>query len=61
LRVLPDEVAAGWPEGQTLPEIADQPALALDETLRAIAARYGTRTAEFVATQLEYPWPGGAR
>lgn len=61
LRVLPDEVAAGWPEGQTLPEIAERPALALDEALRAIAARYGTRTAEFVATQLEYPWSGGAR
>ena len=28
---------------------------ALDDTLRAITARYGTRTTDFVAMQLEYP------
>jgi hypothetical protein len=28
---------------------------ALDETLQAIAARYGARTASFVEIQLEYP------
>ena len=31
------------------------PAQALDEALHAIAARYGMRTADFVAMQLEYP------
>ena len=35
--------------------VALPPALALDETLRAIGARYGSRTADFVAMQLEYP------
>jgi hypothetical protein len=32
-----------------------QPAQALDQTLHEIAARYGTRTVDFVALQLEYP------
>jgi hypothetical protein len=31
------------------------PAKALDRTLRDITARYGARTADFVAMQLEYP------
>jgi putative intracellular protease/amidase len=56
IRILPDEVAANWPADQLLPEIGDRkPAEALDDTLRAIAARYGTRTTDFVAMQLEYP------
>ena len=42
--------------GATLPAIEDQqPAKALDQALHAIAARYGVRTADFVAMQLEYP------
>ena len=37
-------------------EIEDRkPAEALDDTLRAITARYGARTTDFVAMQLEYP------
>ena len=32
---------------------------ALDEALHGITARYGMRTADFVAMQLEYPRPGG--
>ena len=32
-----------------------QPAKALDQALHGIEARYGTRTADFVAMQLEYP------
>jgi hypothetical protein len=39
-----------------LPALGDQPpANALDQVLRAIEARYGMRTADFVAMQLEYP------
>jgi hypothetical protein len=30
--------------------------MALDTNLAAISYRYGRRTAEFVAAQLEYPW-----
>ena len=56
LRILPDEVAADWPAQLTPPATADlPPAQALDQTLRAIDARYGPRTADFVAMQLEYP------
>ncbi|QOZ78034.1 transcriptional regulator [Bradyrhizobium sp. CCBAU 53351] len=56
LHILPDEVTAGWPARQMPPATADlPPAQALDQTLRAIDARYGPRTADFVAMQLEYP------
>ena len=56
IRVLPDEVAADWPADRLLPEIDNaKPAEALDDTLRAITARYGARTTDFVAMQLEYP------
>lgn len=36
--------------------IASRPAEALEQTLRAIAGRYGEGSAAIVATQLEYPW-----
>jgi putative intracellular protease/amidase len=56
IRILPDEVAASWPAARRLPEIGDRmPAEALDDALQGIAARYGTRTTDFVAMQLEYP------
>jgi putative intracellular protease/amidase len=56
IRILPDEVAANWPAERRLPEIDDaKPGQALDDTLRAITARYGARTTDFVAMQLEYP------
>jgi transcriptional regulator GlxA family with amidase domain len=56
LRILPDEVATDWPADRLLPEIGDRkPAEALDDVLRSITARYGTRTTDFVAMQLEYP------
>ena len=57
IRLLPDQVAANWPADRTLPAIGDRPAQALDEALRGIEARYGGRTADFVAMQLEYPRP----
>ncbi|MHC4042754.1 DJ-1/PfpI family protein [Bradyrhizobium sp. 23AC] len=56
LRILPDKVAADWPASLTPPDTVDlPPARALDQTLSAIDARYGARTADFVAMQLEYP------
>jgi putative intracellular protease/amidase len=56
VRILPDRVAARWPAESLLPPIGSAPpAKALDEALRAIEARYGERTADFVAIQLEYP------
>ncbi len=56
LRILPDEVASTWPAQQALPALGDRPpAAVLDQTLRAIATRYGRSTASVVAMQLEYP------
>jgi putative intracellular protease/amidase len=62
MRILPDKVAASWPVEHLLPAIGDRPpARALDETLEAIGARYGIRTADFVAMQLEYPRPSASQ
>ena len=56
IRIVPDQIAASWPGERLLPAIGDrQPARALDEALDGIATRYGMRTADFVAMQLEYP------
>lgn len=55
LRIYPDQIAANWPASQQLSAIDGRPAEALDQTLRSIEKRYGVRTADFVAMQLEYP------
>jgi putative intracellular protease/amidase len=56
IRILPDEIATSWPAEHSISKIGDRPpARALDQTLGEIAARYGTRTADVVAMQLEYP------
>jgi transcriptional regulator GlxA family with amidase domain len=56
IQIVPDRVTSRWPADLRLPAIANrQPARALDEALDAIHARYGARTAYFVAMQLEYP------
>ena len=56
LRIYPEQVAANWPAERLLSLVGEpKPAEALDETLRAITARYGTPTTDFVAMQLEYP------
>ena len=56
IRILPDQVAANWPAKRLLPSVGDhKPAEALDDALRNITARYGSRTTDFVAMQLEYP------
>ncbi|MEK7946257.1 DJ-1/PfpI family protein [Pigmentiphaga sp. YJ18] len=57
VRVIPDVASAGQPPAWHLAPFTDQrPAQALDQTLQAIAMRYGARTAHVVALQLEYPW-----
>ncbi len=56
IRVIPDQVATSWQSEQLLPAIGVlKPAEALDRALDGIAGRYGVRTAEVVAMQLEYP------
>jgi putative intracellular protease/amidase len=56
IRIYPDQVTTSWPAERLLPAVADRkPADVLDETLRAMTARYGVRTTDFVAMQLEYP------
>jgi transcriptional regulator GlxA family with amidase domain len=56
IRIVSDRIAKSWPTEHLLPAIGNrQPARALDEALQAITARYGPRTAELVAMQLEYP------
>jgi len=56
LRILPDQVAMRWPQRERAPDMEDQPPTeVLRRTLETIEARYGSRTADFVAMQLEYP------
>jgi putative intracellular protease/amidase len=56
MRIVPDQVAEGWPaERLQSPAAMLQPAKALDRALHDIEARYGLPTADFVAMQLEYP------
>jgi transcriptional regulator GlxA family with amidase domain len=55
LMILPDESIEEW-KSQLVPSpVVLRPAQALDDTLRAIARRYGNDTAHVVAMQLEYP------
>ena len=55
IQIVPDRVAASWPAKRLLPPSeSPKPARVLDEALRAIATRYGSHTADFVAMQLEY-------
>lgn len=56
IRILPDQVVTNWPLERLLPSVGDgKPAEVLDDTLRAMTTRYGARTTDFVAMQLEYP------
>jgi transcriptional regulator GlxA family with amidase domain len=56
IRILPDEVATSWQTERLLPSVENRkPAEALDNALQGIATRYGARTTDFVAMQLEYP------
>jgi len=56
IRIIPDEITPDWQTGTHLtvfPKL--KPADTLDKTLLAISGRYGDRTADIVAMQLEYP------
>ncbi len=54
--VLPDRGDADWPGESRVSAFPDQrPADALNQTLQAITERYGERTTNVVAMQLEYP------
>ena len=55
MRVVPDAIDADGTGENALPAIDQRPKQALDAALQGIEARYGMRTADFVATQLEYP------
>jgi transcriptional regulator GlxA family with amidase domain len=56
VRVVPDDLAADWPQEGRIATFAGQtPANALDQALLKIGDRYGERTAAVVAMQLEYP------
>jgi putative intracellular protease/amidase len=55
VQIVPDRVRSSWPAATRLPVMNRQPAKALDEALEGIGARYGARTTDFVAMQLEYP------
>jgi hypothetical protein len=56
VRILPDLPGTEWPEDRRVSTFPDRkPAVALGLALDAIAARYGERTTNVVATQLEYP------
>ena len=62
VRIVPDRTGASLPAGQRVSTFADLgPAVALDRVLDAITARYGRRTADVVAMQLEYPRPATDR
>jgi len=55
LRIIPDEVGGSVPAEEQLSAFTEPPAKELDRTLDRIAVRYGERTADLVAMQLEYP------
>lgn len=56
IRIIPDRPGTEWPEDRRAPMFSDRGAAdALDRTLDAITARYGVRTTDLVAMQLEYP------
>jgi len=61
LRIVADRQQADWQDDLEVSTFPGQPpTVALDQTLAAIADRYGKRTAGVVTTQLEYPRPAAA-
>ena len=54
IRIIPDHVDGMAPGGLAIDLHDTIPAVALDETLRAIGMRYGEATAQVVAKQMEY-------
>jgi transcriptional regulator GlxA family with amidase domain len=58
LTVLPDRLQPNHAGGRRLALPAGAPAHALDAALAGVAQAYGPDTAQFVATQIEYPYAG---
>ena len=55
-RIRADTIVSSWTGKHPLASTAGlTPAAALDDAFDRIGAGYGTRAAEFVAMQLEYP------
>jgi hypothetical protein len=58
VRVIPDEIGDDWPAEEHISTVSNhRPADALDQVLLEITARYGDRTTNVVAMQLEYALP----
>lgn len=58
IRIIPDQIVVDWPLERRVSLADRRPADVLDLTLQSIADRYGERTRNVVALQLEYPRPG---
>ncbi|MGE3871318.1 MAG: DJ-1/PfpI family protein [Parvibaculaceae bacterium] len=55
IRLIPDDIADNWRQGKRLPtSLGSNPSSALEQALKDIAARYGERTADVAAMQMEY-------
>ncbi|HXJ35959.1 MAG TPA: DJ-1/PfpI family protein [Candidatus Eisenbacteria bacterium] len=61
LTIVPDETTSDHVDVRLDAVPSERPATVLDAALRAIAGRYGSPTATFVALQLEYPRVADAR
>ncbi|PWJ86512.1 DJ-1/PfpI family protein [Pseudaminobacter salicylatoxidans] len=58
VRIIPDRTGTNWPEDRRVSTFSGgKPAEVLDQTLEAIAVRYGEATTNVVTMQLEYPGP----
>lgn len=56
IRIIPDQTSTTWPADKHISKFLEwKPSVALDETLKGIATRYGEATTDVVAMQLEYP------
>jgi putative intracellular protease/amidase len=56
-RLIPDRMDSSWSaDEQVSPFVGKPAAAALDDSLTAIATKYGASTAQIVAMQLEYSW-----
>lgn len=58
IRIIADQIVVDWPPERRVSLADRRPADVLDLTLQSIADRYGERTRNVVALQLEYPRPG---
>lgn len=56
IHIVPDHTGTSWPDAHRVSIFPDRkPADVLEQTLDSITARYGGRTTDVVAMQLEYP------